>query len=34
VGNAKSPVHVKVKRHQAGHLEVEGKSAVVERPKH
>jgi hypothetical protein len=34
VGNAKSPVCVKVKRHQAVHLEVDGESIAVGHPKH
>jgi hypothetical protein len=33
VGNAKSPVCVRVKRHRAVHLEVEGKSIAVVHPK-
>jgi hypothetical protein len=34
VGNVKSPVCVRVKRHQAVHLELEGKSIAVGHPKH
>jgi hypothetical protein len=34
VGNVKSPVHVRMKRHQAVHLEVEGKSIAVGHPQH
>jgi hypothetical protein len=34
VGNAKSPVCVRVKRHQAVHLEVEGESSAAGHPKH
>jgi hypothetical protein len=33
VGNAKSPVCVRVRRQQAANLEVEGKSIAVGRPK-